>query len=180
MFVIMFLVYGNKDKVSNLSNQNLDLIVIAQLTKQTMKKIILHHIDITSSLPIPYADEGIRAGFPSPAQDYMQQAIDLNKEIVRHPASTFYGRVVGDSMKEEGIEEGDILVIDKSLELQDDDLAVCFVDGEFTVKRVRLEPDAAWLVPSNPDYPKIKVTKDNDFIVWGVVTYTIKKNRRKR
>lgn len=145
-----------------------------------MQKLIIHQIDISSSLPIPYADEGIRAGFPSPAQDYMEQAIDLNKEIVRHPASTFYGRVVGDSMRSEGIEEGDILVIDKSLELMDDDLAVCFLDGEFTVKRVRLEPDAAWLVPSNPDYPLIRVTKENDFIVWGIVTYTIKKNRRRR
>lgn len=145
-----------------------------------MKKIVIHKIDISSSLPIPYADEGIRAGFPSPAQDYMEQAIDLNKEIVRHPASTFYGRVVGNSMLGEGIEEGDILVIDKSLELQDDDLAVCFIDGEFTVKRVRLEADAAWLIPSNPDYPLIKVTGENDFVVWGVVTYTIKKNRRKR
>lgn len=145
-----------------------------------MQKLIIHQIDISSSLPIPYADEGIRAGFPSPAQDYMEQAIDLNKEIVRHPASTFYGRVVGDSMRDEGIEEGDILVIDKSLELMDDDLAVCFLDGEFTIKRVRLEPDAAWLVPSNPDYPLIKVTKENDFIVWGIVTYTIKKNRRRR
>ena len=80
----------------------------------------------------------------------------------------------------EGIEEGDILVIDKSLELIDNDLAVCFIDGEFTVKRVRLETDAVWLVPSNPEYSLIKVTKDNDFIVWGIVTYTIKKNRRKR
>lgn len=146
-----------------------------------MKKTIkIHRIDISSSLSIPYAEEGIRAGFPSPAQDYMEQAIDLNKEIVKHPASTFYGRVVGDSMRNEGIEEGDILVIDKSLELTDNDLAVCFIDGEFTVKRVRLEPDTAWLIPSNPNYPKIKVTKDNDFIVWGIVTYTIKKNRRKR
>ena len=110
----------------------------------------------------------------------MEQAIDLNKEIVRHPSSTFYGRVVGDSMRDEGIEEGDILVIDKSLELQDNDLAVCFIDGEFTVKRVRLEQNAAWLIPSNSEYPLIKVTADNNFIVWGVVTYTIKKNRRKR
>lgn len=145
-----------------------------------MKNLEIHSIDISTSLPLQYADEGIRAGFPSPAQDYMEQAIDLNKEIVKHPASTFYGRVVGDSMRDEGIEEGDILVIDKSLELMDDDLAVCFIDGEFTVKRVRLEKDAAWLVPANPDYPKIKVTADNDFIVWGIVTYTIKKNRRKR
>ena len=145
-----------------------------------MKNLEIHSIDISTSLPLQYADEGIRAGFPSPAQDYMEQAIDLNKEIIKHPASTFYGRVVGDSMRDEGIGEGDILVIDKSLELMDDDLAVCFIDGEFTVKRVRLETDAAWLIPANPDYPKIRVTADNDFIVWGIVTYTIKKNRRKR
>ena len=93
------------------------------------RKLEIHKIDVSSSLPIPYADEGIRAGFPSPAQDYMEQAIDLNKELIKHPASTFFGRVVGDSMRDEGIEEGDILVIDKSLELQDDDLAVCFIDG---------------------------------------------------
>lgn len=145
-----------------------------------MKTIEIHSIDLSTSLPLQYADDGIHAGFPSPAQDYMELAIDLNKELIRHPASTFYGRVVGDSMRDEGIEEGDILVIDKALELLDDDLAVCYIDGEFTVKRVRLETDAAWLVPSNPNYPLIKVTEDNDFIVWGIVTYTIKKNRRKR
>ena len=144
------------------------------------KQIEIHKIDISSNLLLQYADEGIKAGFPSPAQDYLEQAIDLNKELIRHPASTFYGRVVGDSMRDEGIEEGDILVIDKSLELQNDDLAVCFIDGEFTVKRVRLEQNAAWLIPSNSEYPLIKVTADNNFIVWGVVTYTIKKNRRKR
>ena len=91
------------------------------------KQIEIHKIDISSNLPLKFADEGIKAGFPSPAQDYLEQAIDLNKELIRHPASTFYGRVVGDSMKDEGIEEGDILVIDKSLELLDDDLAVCFI-----------------------------------------------------
>ena len=144
------------------------------------KDLQLHNIDISTSLPLKYSDEGLRAGFPSPAQDYLEQAIDLNKELIKHPASTFYGRVIGDSMRDEGIEEGDILVIDKSLELLDDDLAVCFIDGEFTVKRVRLDTDAAWLIPSNPDYPLIKVTKENEFIVWGIVTYTIKKNRRKR
>lgn len=142
--------------------------------------LTIFKVDTDSCLSLPYADGGIHAGFPSPAQDYMELAIDLNKELIKHPASTFYGRVVGDSMKDEGIEEGDILVIDKSLELMDDDLAVCFIDGEFTVKRVRLEPRAAWLVPSNTNYPPIKVTKDNEFMVWGIVTYTIKKNRRKR
>ncbi len=145
-----------------------------------MKKLEIYSIDISSSMPLPYADEGIRAGFPSPAQDYMELAIDLNKELIKHPSSTFYGRVIGDSMKDEGIEEGDILVIDKSLELINDDLAVCFLDGEFTVKRVQLSEDVIYLIPSNPDYPKIKVTADNEFVVWGVVVYTIKNNRRRR
>lgn len=156
------------------------VFVIREIQSVMKKQIAIHKIDTSSSLPLQFADEGIKAGFPSPAQDYLEQAIDLNKELIRHPASTFYGRVVGDSMRDEGIEEGDILVIDKSLELLNDDLAVCYIDGEFTVKRVRLEPDAAWLVPSNSNYPLIKVTKDNEFMVWGIVTYTIKKNRRKR
>lgn len=151
-----------------------------QRNRVMKKQIEIHKIDISSNLPLKFADEGIKAGFPSPAQDYLEQAIDLNKELIRHPASTFYGRVVGDSMYNEGIEEGDILVIDKSLELMDGDLAVCFINGEFTVKRVKLEKDFAWLVPSNPDYQPIKVTKDDEFTIWGIVTYTIKKNRRKR
>lgn len=145
-----------------------------------MSELELHQISQEAELKLPYANEGIRAGFPSPAQDYIEQAIDLNKELIKHPASTFFGKVVGDSMNDEGIEEGDILVIDKSLELINGDLAVCFIDGDFTVKRVRLESDAAYLIPSNPNYPTIKVTQENDFIVWGIVTYTIKKNRRPR
>lgn len=74
----------------------------------------------------------------------MKLAIDLNKELIKHPASAFLGRVIGDSMKDEGIEEGDVLIIDKSLELMNGNLAVCYLDGEFTVKRVMLEPGAAW------------------------------------
>lgn len=150
------------------------------MSKNKTEALIIYTVDTESNMPLPYADQGIRAGFPSPAQDYMELAIDLNKELIKHPASTFYGRVVGDSMKDEGIEEGDILVIDKSLELLNNDLAVCFIDGEFTVKRVRLDSDSIWLIPSNADYQPIRVTKDNDFLVWGIVTYTIKKNRRRR
>lgn len=150
------------------------------MSKNKTEALIIYPVDTESNMPLPYADQGIRAGFPSPAQDYMELAIDLNKELIKHPASTFYGRVVGDSMKDEGIEEGDILVIDKSLELLNNDLAVCFIDGEFTVKRVRMDSDSIWLIPSNANYQPIRVTKDNDFLVWGIVTYTIKKNRRRR
>lgn len=123
------------------------------------------------------AQSGIHAGFPSPATDYMTQAIDLNKELVRHPAATFYGRVVGDSMIDAGVDEGDILVIDKSLEARDGDMAVCFVDGEFTLKHLRMRDGLMTLVPANPKYPEIEITEGVDFKLWGVVTYIIKKVR---
>ena len=136
--------------------------------------------DTSTELKLPYADQGIQAGFPSPAQDYINEYIDLNREIVRHPASTFFGKVSGDSMIEEGIEQGDLLVIDRSIEPENGDLAVCCLDGEFTLKRIRLVPGAVWLIPSNESYDPILVTPDRRFEVWGVVTHTIKNNRRPR
>ncbi len=136
--------------------------------------------DLSSHISLPYADGGIQAGFPSPAQDYISESIDLNREIVRHPASTFYGRVSGDSMIGDGIDPDDIIVIDRSLEPRDGDLAVCCVDGDFTLKRIRLEADKVWLIPANEAFDPILVTPDTRFEVWGVVTYTIKRNRRQR
>ena len=130
-------------------------------------------------LSLPYADGGIKAGFPSPAQDYMESAIDLNKELIKHPASTFYGRVKGDSMIDANVHDGDILVIDKSLEPQNGDMAVCFIDGEFTIKYIRLEKDVIWLEPANENYEPIKVTIENDFLNWGIVTYCIQNKRRR-
>lgn len=123
------------------------------------------------------AQDGVHAGFPSPATDYMTQAIDLNKELVKHPAATFYGRVVGDSMVDAGVEEGDILVIDRALDAQDGDMAVCFVDGEFTLKYLKFHGDSLTLVPANERYPSIEISEDSNFIMWGVVTYVIKKIR---
>lgn len=138
--------------------------------------------DTDTSLELEYADSGIHAGFPSPAQDYAGETIDLNRDLIQHPASTFYGRVVGDSMREEGISEGDILVIDKSLEPEDGDLAVCCLDGDFTLKRIKFDRRSKrlYLVPSNHNYQPIEVTPENEFMVWGVVIYTIKSNRRRR
>jgi len=134
---------------------------------------------------ISMAAEGIHAGFPSPAQDYMNRCIDLNKELVRHPSATFYGRVVGDSMIEAGVEEGDILVIDKSISPAEGDMAVCFLDGEFALKYVTFSDPSGgaekglWLLPANPKYSPIKVGEEESFTVWGVVTYVIKKTYRK-
>lgn len=139
--------------------------------------IEIFRAEIDTELALPMADGGIKAGFPSPAQDFMDLAIDLNKELVRHPASTFYGRVKGDSMIDAGISEGDILVIDKSLDPKDGDMAVCYIDGEFTIKYIKIEKKVIWLVPANKEYQPIKVTEENDFLIWGIVTYSIKKQR---
>lgn len=147
---------------------------------ETQASVEIFAPDLSSHMPLPYADGGIQAGFPSPAQDYISESIDLNREIVSHPASTFYGRVSGDSMIDEGIEPDDLIVIDRSLEPEDGDLTVCCLDGEFTLKRIRLEKGRIWLIPSNETYNPILVTADSRFEVWGVVTHTIKQNRRRR
>ncbi len=117
----------------------------------------------------------VRAGFPSPAEDYSTTKLDLNRELIKNPASTFYARVSGLSMVDEGINEGDLLVIDKSIEPYDGCLAVCYIDGEFTLKRFEKHSSYALLVPANREFKPIKVTEDNDFCIWGVVTYLIKK-----
>ena len=145
-----------------------------------MNLLQLYKADITTILPLLIADGGIRAGFPSPAQDYVTESIDLNRTLIKHPASTFYAKVVGDSMSGEGITEGDILIVDRSIEAQHGDLAVCCLDGEFTLKRLCMNRgDRIFLMPSNRKYKPIEVTRDNDFMVWGVVIYTIKANRRR-
>lgn len=119
----------------------------------------------------------VKAGFPSPAEDTPHESLDLLKLIIRHPASTFYFRVSGVSMVEDSFDEGDIIVVDRSLEPTDGSAAVCFIDGEFTIKRIRHneQEDCIWLMPANERYKPIKVTPDNEFAVWGVVTYIIKR-----
>lgn len=127
-----------------------------------------------TKIKLPMAQQGISAGFPSPADDFLDLSIDLNKELIKHPYATFYGRVSGDSMIGAGLDDGDLLVIDKSLEPRDGKIAVCFLDGEFTVKRIKLEANAIWLMPENKKYNPIRVTKDNEFVIWGIVTSVIK------
>ena len=128
-----------------------------------------------SGMELPLSGERVAAGFPSPAEDYASTGLDLNRELIKNPASTFYARVSGLSMVDEGIHDGDLLVIDKSIEPYDGCLAVCFIDGEFTLKRFEKHKEFGLLVPANKDFKPIKVTADNDFCIWGVVTYLIKK-----
>lgn len=142
--------------------------------------IDFYSANTSSELSLPIVDGGIAAGFPSPAQDYIDLKIDLNKELIANPSHTFYGRVKGSSMIDAGIQDGDILVIDKSLVPRDGDTAVCFIDGEFTLKYIKIEEDAIFLVPANPKFQPIKVTEENNFCIWGVVTYSIKNHKNPR
>jgi DNA polymerase V len=127
-----------------------------------------------SILELPVISSGISAGFPSPAMDFIDLTIDMNKHLIKHPSATFYGRVKGVSMKDAGIGDGDLLVIDKSIQPTNDKIAVCYIDGDFTVKRIKIETECIWLIPENETYKPIKVTSDNDFIIWGIVTHVIK------
>ena len=133
--------------------------------------------DIANSLELPLFATGVSAGFPSPAEDYVELALDLNKELVKHPAATFYARVKGSSMIDAGIEDGDLLVIDKALEPKDGSIAVCYIDGEFTVKRLAVQDDGVFLVPANAEFQPIRITEENEFLVWGTVAYVIHKPR---
>ena len=122
-----------------------------------------------------YFDTGISAGFPSPADDFMQQRLSLDSELVKNKEATFFARVTGQSMIDAGLNDNDLLVIDRSLSPSHNRIAVCFLDGEFTVKRLKVKKGEVWLQPENKDYKPIKVTEENDFIIWGIVTNVIKK-----
>lgn len=127
-------------------------------------------------LPLPMA-LGLRAGFPSPAEQYETEPIDFNKDLVTHPDTTFYARVIGDSMIDAGINEDDIVVVDRSLEPRKGDIVVGFINGDFTIKYFDDSHKAdgyVELVPANKKYPHIKVTENDQFNLWGVVQYTIK------
>ncbi len=123
----------------------------------------------------------IRAGFPSPAEDYLHESLDFNRDLIRHPEATFYGKVEGDSMVDVGINHGDIAVIDRSVEPQHGDVVVGYVNGEFTIKYLDLShKDEGYieLRPANKDFQPIRIDADDNFEVWGVIVWTIKHWKR--
>lgn len=130
--------------------------------------------DETRSLDIPISSNTVSAGFPSPAEDFKEKRISLDNTLIKNKEATFYARVSGKSMIGAGLDDGDLLVIDRSLEAENGKIVVCFLDGEFTVKRLQIEKDAITLMPENEKYKPIKVSKGSDLLIWGIVTYVIK------
>jgi len=117
----------------------------------------------------PLFETEVKAGFPSPANDYIERALDLNELIIKRPAATFFVRVQGESMRDASIQSGDILAVDRSIEPKEGHIIIARIDSEFTVKKL----GKSCLIAENNDYPDIPINKDTDFEVWGVVTYVI-------
>ena len=143
--------------------------------KKSEENLIFFQPKQDHSHSMPLAHTGVSAGFPSPADDFKELRISIDQEVVKNEEATFYARVAGQSMQGAGLDDGDLLVIDRSKEPEDNAIAVCFIDGEFTVKRLKVEAACIYLMPENPNYSPIKVTEDNQLIIWGVVTYVVKK-----
>ncbi len=141
-----------------------------------MKSIHLLPTEFEQQLRLQLAPQ-IKAGFPSPADDYTHDSLDFNRDMIRHPEATFYGRVSGDSMIDAGINDGDIAVIDRSLQPADGDIIVAYINNEFTIKFLDLTHQQEGYIelrPANPKYQPIRITDIDQFEVWGVVVWTIK------
>ena len=139
--------------------------------KNTLNFFTPSHVKLEAIL----INAGISAGFPSPAGDFKQERISLDKDLIKNKEATFFARVSGESMVNAGLEDGDLIVIDRSLEPSNNKIAVCFIDGEFTVKRLQVKKNKIWLKPENTNYKAIEVKEDNELIIWGIVTNVIKK-----
>ena len=142
---------------------------------QGMDQFTLYRLVRGPAPGIPIYATRVCAGFPSPADDYLEQKLDLNQLLIKHPSATFFVRVEGHSMEGAGIFSGDILIVDRALTPKQNDIIVCVLNGEFSVKRFRKQGGLIVLHAEHPDYPPLSVTAEMDFQVWGVVPYVIHK-----
>ncbi len=127
----------------------------------------------TTKLRLPLYLNPVAAGFPAPTEDYVDDNIDLNRHLVKHPETTFLVRVVGESMKDAGIHPNDMLIVDRSIEVTNGQVVIAVVNGELTVKRIRKHKNKLWLMPENKSFKPIEIDENTDLHIWGVVTNVI-------
>ncbi|MEM6687613.1 MAG: translesion error-prone DNA polymerase V autoproteolytic subunit [Bacteroidota bacterium] len=145
------------------------------MKKHENDEVLTFYKSIKGQIQLEFVEAGISAGFPSPADDFRNKRISLDEELVKDERSTYYARVRGESMIGAGLDHDDLLVIDKNIPPKDGKIAVCYVDGEFTVKRLKITNECVHLMPANDKYQPIKITQDKQLLIWGIVTYVIKK-----
>ncbi len=124
-------------------------------------------------LSLPVSLFRVPAGFPSPAEDYLENSLDIGERLIRHPKATFFMRAEGDSMIDAGINNGDLLVVDRAVQARDKSVVIARINDEFCVKRLRKVDGRFWLYPENPDYQPIEICEGDDVEIWGVVTHAI-------
>lgn len=145
------------------------------ITDNNLKIVEFFNVDQTKQALIAYPESLISAGFPSTAENFTERSLDLNDLLIKHPISTFYIKVLGDSMINAGINSNDILIVDRALAVSNNKIAVVRINNDFTVKRIRFTQDTIFLIAENDEYHPIEITKEMDFEVWGIVTYVIHK-----
>ena len=145
-----------------------------------MVKLRIGKLTNSPKSKLPFFSAKISAGFPSPADDHVERKLDLHELLVEHEAATFFVEVEGTSMIDANIHPGDILIVDKALTPKNNSIIIAILNGEFTVKRIKMEGSSITLMPENPKYKPLPITKDMDFEIWGVVTYTIHDVRARR
>jgi DNA polymerase V len=162
MMPILFMILSNY--IKNAQRQKSSIFTYAKTT---------HKLFFMNKLNIPLFTSKVQAGFPSPADDYIEQGLDLNDFLIKRPTATFFMKVAGDSMKDAGINNDDILIVDRSLTAIHNSIVVAVVNSEYTVKRLQKIKDKIYLMPENKKYPVIEIKDGMDFEIWGVVTYVI-------
>lgn len=160
---------GKREGAGRPRGESTKVIRVPESKIEAVKKLIQG--DATNTIPL-YSSH-VRAGFPSPADDYIEDVLDLNNYLIKHPATTFIVKVSGDSMKDVGITSGCLLLVDRSIEPVSGKIVVAALNDELTVKRLSINKNKVLLVAENSDYPVIEITDDLELVIWGVVTSMI-------
>ncbi len=137
------------------------------------KELLFYSVKNSNWNSVPFYQASVSAGFPSPAEDFMDLELNLQDYLIQHPSATFCVRVTGDSMIKAGISSGDVMIVDRSLEPKDGSIVLAVLNGEFTVKRIKKNKDQLLLIPENTKFDPIVVSEEMDFKVWGVVTHVV-------
>ncbi|MEO8512777.1 MAG: translesion error-prone DNA polymerase V autoproteolytic subunit [Ignavibacteria bacterium] len=138
-----------------------------------MQNIEIYTYDPKKRVLIPFIESKVNAGFPSPAQDYVEQKLDLNEHLIKHPSSTFIIKVKGESMTGEGIDDKSLLIVDKSLDFKTNCICIASINGDFTVKRINKIKGKYYLISANKDFEPIELNEENELLIWGIVTWVL-------
>ncbi len=164
---------GKREGAGRRPNEEPTVRIRLPVSLLPLTKALIQNKQRIPSNALPLYSSKVQAGFPSPADDYVERYLDLNEEFIKHPSSTFILRATGESMLDAGIFPGDMLLVDRSIEPSDGKIVIAALNGELTVKRLSKQANSIRLLPANSKFKPIDITEDADFVIWGVVTLVL-------